>query len=63
MLKELHNKKSDFGLRDVQIDLDNLYATYMSKTDNSCPINKTSINNFAFIDDTHQLVTTPKYLI
>lgn len=64
MLKELHNKKSDFGLADVKIDLDKLYVTYMNKIDNSSPINKTltSINNFAFVDNTHQLVTAPKYL-
>ncbi|VVC44646.1 Hypothetical protein CINCED_3A024027 [Cinara cedri] len=63
MLKELYNKKSDFGLMDVKNDMHKLYVTYMDKIDNSYPINKTitSIDNFAFVvENTPKLITDPK---
>jgi len=41
MLKELNDKKSDFGLMEIKKVMDNLAENYLNTNNDSNPINKT----------------------
>jgi len=68
MLKELNNKKSDFGLMEIKTVMDNLAENYLNKINNSNQINKTvdsikasvvnDINNINKLS----IKSTPRYL-
>lgn len=48
MLKELEDKKSDFGLNELKVVMDKLAETYLKKIDKNNMINKT-ISNIKYL--------------